>query len=370
MRDPMSASFSRDEGGGPLPIILAAGLSTFLISFILHHPDIPNSIYSDIVSFWSRPLAYGPLIPYVESSFEYPPISGLILYVSSIIGRNLNGYYLTFSLILLSAYIATLIATYLISRRRGVGWEYVLMFLVLSPSMYFYLVYNFDIVLTAFLMTSLLLLIKGRIVSSALTFSLAALSKLSNLILLPIILMHVERNKRLTYLLYALTPFAAVNLTLYLINPVVFSETYLYHVRWGLENAWFIVLFPSEGSWDTARLFSLFLAGYGLLKVYLIDDMELFRRVFMAFAVLLLSSYVFTPQMVIWLLPLLAVLGRVSPAYYVMEVANVGIILTWFLSPEPTKWGSLPQYLAVLRASALFYLLMEVYRGGASQPRA
>ncbi len=356
--------------GSPLTILLASGISTFLISFILHHPDIPNSIYSDIVSFWSRPLAYTPLIPYVESSFEYPPISGLILYVSSIIGRNLNGYYLTFSIILLFAYITTLVSTYLITRIREIRWEHVLMFLVLSPSMYFYLVYNFDIVLTAFLTSSLFLLLRGRIISSAIMFSFAALSKLSNLVLLPAILMHVEENKRLKYLLYAVIPFASVNLILYLINPAIFSETYLYHVRWGLENAWFIVLFPSEGSWDTARLFSLFLAGYGLLKVYLMDEEDMFRRLFMAFAVLLLSAYVFTPQMVIWLLPFLAVLGRISPAFYVMEVANVGIILTWFLDPEPTKWGSLPQYLAVLRASALFYLLVEVYRGDASQARA
>ena len=342
--------------------LLAAVLATFIISYILHHPEIHGRIYSDIVAFWTRPLVYNNRIPYIETSFEYPPIAGLVTYLSATIGRNVSLYYTVFSIFLLIGYLVTVLAADEIAQSRDIKEHVSIMFLALAPSLYFYLVYNFDIMFTAFLMLSFLYLERDRSSLSAVFFGLTALTKLMNLILLPIFLMFIKGwRKRIYYILTSLGVFAVVNLALFAVNPKVMAETYLHHVRWGLENAWFIVFFPSEDSWDTAKLFSMFLVGYGLMKVYLSRFGDLYERSFMAFSAFLLGTYVFTPQMVLWLLPFLAIIGRFSPAFFIMELANVGIILTWFTSPEPQKFGSIPQYLAILRAAALFYLLIEVY---------
>lgn len=342
--------------------LLAAALATFIISYILHHPEIHGGIYSDIVAFWSRPLVYNNQIPYMESFFEYPPIAGLVTYLSATIGRNLSLYYTAFSIFLLIGYLVTVLAADEIAQSRGVEEHVSTMFLALAPSLYFYLIYNFDIIFTAFLILSLLYLELDRSGLSAVFFSLAALTKLTNIVLLPIFLIFIKGwRKRIYYILISLGIFIVVNLALFAANPEVMAETYLYHVRWGLENAWFIAFFPSEDSWDTAKLFSMFLVCYGLMKVYLSRFGDLYERSFMAFSAFLLGTYVFTPQMVLWLLPLLAIIGRFSPAFYIMELANVGIILTWSTSPEPQKFGSIPQYLAILRAAALLYLLIEVY---------
>lgn len=342
--------------------LLAAVFATFIISYILHHPEISGRIYSDIVAFWVRPLVYENKIPYVESSFEYPPIAGLITYLSATIGRKVSLYYTTFSIFLLIGYLTTVLAADEIAQSRGIAEHISIIFLALAPSLYFYLIYNFDILFTAFLMLSFLCLERERRKLSSVFFGLAALTKLTNFVLLPILLMFIKGwRERIHYILISLGIFAVVNLTLFAVNPEVMAETYLHHVRWGLENAWFIAFFPSEESWDTAKLFSMFLVGYGLMKVYLSRFGDIYERSFMAFSAFLLGTYVFTPQMVLWLLPLLAIIGRFSPAFFIMELANVGIILTWFTSPEPQKFGSISQYLAILRAAALFYLLIEVY---------
>lgn len=342
--------------------LLSAASMTFIISYIIHHPSIQGRIYSDIVTFWIRPIVYDLRIPYVEAGFEYPPISGLVTYVSAYLGRDLAGYYTVFSLILLASYITLVWATAQIAEDKGVGLPYLMVYLALAPSLYFYLVYNFDVIFAAFIVLSLLYFERGRRYLSAAFFSLAALTKFMNVVLLPILLMSMRGwGERLRYAAAALAPFAAVNAALYALNPHLLTETYMHHVRWGLENAWFIIFFPSEGSWDTAKLFSALIVAYGLMKVYLADVGSLYERCFMAFSALLLGIYKFTPQMVLWLLPLLALTGRFSPVFFLMELANVGIILTWFTSPEPVKLGAIPQYLAVLRAAALFYLLIETY---------
>ena len=335
---------------------------TFIISYVLHHPGIQGRIYSDIVAFWVRPFVHKPMLPYVEFSFEYPPISGFVTYASALIGRDLATYYTVFSIILLIAYLVTVKATAEMAEEKGIDRQNLLIFLALAPSLYFYLVYNFDIIFVMFIVLSLLFFLRRKLFFSAVFFSLAALTKLINIVLLPIFLAFIEgRRRRVYYALMSLVPFGVINLALFAINPKVMTETYIHHVKWGLENAWFIVFFPSEGSWDTAKIFSALLIAYGLFKVYLAEGGDIYERSFMAFSAFLLGFYKFTPQMVLWLLPFLALMGRVSPVFFIMEIANVGIILTWFTSPEPVKFGSLPQYLAMLRAAALFYLLIDVY---------
>ncbi|PUA34303.1 MAG: hypothetical protein B9J98_00175 [Candidatus Terraquivivens tikiterensis] len=324
-------------------IIVSATLS-FTSSYLLHHPKIPGDIYSDIVSFWYRPLVNGVRIPYVQEGFEYPPLSGLIVYVSSLVGGGgLVPYYNTFSLVLFSFYMLLVLTVLKVMEEKNVPLIYAFIYLIFAPSVIYYLNYNFDVVFAAFLVLSLTFLEKGRYRLSALLFSFAMLTKLINVVLLPLILIYMKDWKgRMAYLFYALLPFATVNAALQVLNPSFIRETYIYHAKWGLENAWFVYLFPSRDSWDAAKLFSALLMVYGLLKVYISNSGGLYERSFMLLSTFLLTSYVFTPQMVIFILPFLAIAGRFQPAFYALEAGNVGILLTWFMEEDPLLPGSLP----------------------------
>lgn len=343
-------------------VIIATGFS-FIFSYLLHHPKIEGNIYSDIVSFWYRPLVREVKVPYIQEGFEYPPMAGLITYISSLIGGGeLIPYYNIFSIILFLFYMLLVLTVFKIMLEKNTPTYYLFIFLIFAPSTIFYLNYNFDIVFTSFTILSLTFFEKREYRLSALLFSAAMLTKLVNVVLLPMLLLYLkDRRDRLSYLFYALLPFAVVNIFLQMINPAFFKDTYFYHAEWGLENAWFVYLFPSRDSWDTAKLFSAALMIYGLLKIYLSNVGNLYGKVFMLLSVFLLTNYVFTPQMVIIILPFLAIIGQMFLAFYVMELSNVGIILTWFMEEDPLMPGTLPQNFALLRAAALLGILIEAY---------
>jgi len=342
-------------------VIYAAASSSFLTSFLIHHPELDNRIYSDILSFWFRHSSeVGP--PYISFPFEYPPISGFITYVSMILGGGIDGYYLIFSTIIFIFYIILIESVRrIISRRNGFD-ELIILFLAVSPSMILYMVYNFDVIFASLVILSLLLLEARRVRWSAMTLGAAALTKFMSFILLPVIVPYIEKRRdKVAYIAISLGSFCFVNAVLYILSPTIFPQTYLHHVEWGLENSWLIYLFPDEDSWNTAKLMSLILMAYALLKVYLSKARDIYDRCFMALTAFLLTNYVFTPQMILWLLPFLAIMGWVRWPYFIMEFANAGIILTWFSVPDPVKAYSLPQNLALLRAVTLFILLIQVY---------
>ncbi|MCF8884260.1 MAG: glycosyltransferase 87 family protein [Nitrososphaerota archaeon] len=353
-----------------LKFALVAATLSFITSYIIHHPKVPGNIYSDIMSFWYRPLVRDVLIPYVNYEFEYPPLAGLVTYVSALIGGGqLIPYYNVFSAIVFLSHILLITVVYRLAVEKNIPTTIVLIFSALSPSLIMYSNYNFDTIYIALLITSLALFEKGKLKSSALLFSASILMKLTSILLLPLLLFHINNKKdRLTCLFYVLVPIISVNLILQFLNHNFIDETYFYHVRWGLENAWFVYLFPQRDWWDTAKIFSFLLMLYALSKIYLkiIDgDGNVYEYSFMIFSAFLLTSYVFTPQMVIWLLPFMALMNPISTTFYIaytiLEVANVGIILTWFMEEDPLAAGSIPQNLALIRAAALFYLLLQVY---------
>ena len=341
--------------------VYAAAFSSFLTSYLIHHPRLSDRIYSDILSFWFRHSSeVGP--PYISFSFEYPPISGFVTYLSMILGGEIEGYYLIFSTVIFIFYIILIESVRrIISRRNGFD-ELVILFLAMSPSMIIYMVYNFDAIFISLVILSLLLLEARRLRWSAIALGAAALTKFMSFILLPVIVPHIEgKRNRVAYILISIGLFGIVNAILYVLNPAIFPQTYLHHAEWGLEDSWLIYLFPNEGSWNTAKLMSFILMAYALLKVYLSKVGDIYERCFMAFTAFLLTNYVFTPQMILWLLPFLAIMGWIPWPYFIMEFANAGIILTWFSVPDPVKAYSLPQNLALLRAITLFILLIQVY---------
>lgn len=355
-----------------LRFALVAATLSFIASYIIHHPKIPGNIYSDIVSFWYSPLVRDVLVPYVNYEFAYPPLAGFVTYISALIGGGqLIPYYNAFSTIVFLSHLLLITVVYRLAVEKNIPVVVVLIFSVLSPSLIMYSNYNFDTIYIALVITSLALFEKGRLKSSALLFSTSILTKLMSVLLLPLLLLHINNNRdRVTYMLYVLAPTILVNLVLQLLNHNFIDETYVFHARWGLENAWFVYLFPQRDWWGTAKIFSFLIMLYALSKIYLkiIDDSrDIYQCSFMVFSAFLLTNYVFTPQMVIWLLPLMALINPISITFYIayiiLEVANVEIILTWFMEEDPLAAGSIPQNLALIRAAALLYLLLQAYYG-------
>jgi len=339
-------------------------VASWLASGLIHFPQLPGSIYSDIVSFWWRDVG-GPQLrageaPCFQFFLEYPPASCVTLYLSALAGSgNIVRYYQAFFYLSLPAYIA--IAWSVIQLSRSSGHSPLGVIFVASPSLVVYGIYNFDHFAAAAAGVSAVLLTRGRLLWSGLAAGLGAAAKIYPALLLPLILLETRgwaRGRFLIGFAAGAAPFYIAQETL---NPSMLVRFIEYHGGWGLENAWYIWVFHDQFS-PTAKLLGS-LVGALLVLYFSLSRGPLLSRMFLIVSSWLIMSYVFTPQMVIWLIPLMPAVARlVLPYWPSLEVSNVAIILTWFGDFNPLLPPSPPQVMALIRAASLGLMIYSVYR--------
>ena len=331
----------------------AIGLAVWTLSVILHHPSLDWAIYSDVISFWhSKPGLRQGGVACVNYFLEYPPASCTIITAARILGGPSEiGYYMAFSLLSLPAYIILSISTLRLYPENRSGAYPILA----SPSLIIYGIYNFDHFVAAFMALSLYLHLRGRVFLSTFFLGVAVAVKA-----IPILLIHLYfggghvRMKALGLLL-GLAPFTYP----IILNPSYLVEFTQFHAGWGLENAWYLWLVGDPFS-SSAKVFGVWIGLILLIRAYL-ADLGFLQKSFLILSSWLLSSYVFTPQMALMLVPLIPASGKLIILWPVFEAANISIILTWFTTPTPTLPWTLPQTMALARAAVLAGMFGLVY---------
>jgi hypothetical protein len=348
--------------------VLIASISTSLAAIFFSaafHSGGFNAPYSDILSFWQRSWVASGQVPYSPGTFlEYPPVSGLVLYASRIVGGSIAGvvgsiyagYYDSFSVLSLFAAVAIAWSTWRLAGDLGVRLNPIYFLL---PSMLVYGVYNFDLFNALFIVLCLQFFVEKRRGWSASFMGLAIATKLVAGVLLPIFLLElVSWKDRTRYVAVSLVVAAAFFVPIAIYNFGYFSQFLSYYSSWGLEDAWYIWIFGDQFSM-AAKIFGVILMAVLLVRVYTLK-MPLVQRSFLALSAYLLSTTIFAPQFTVMLIPLVAVLALNSPWLYCMEVFNALIIFSWFSVPDPTHVGTAPQAIALVRSASLALLTLSV----------
>ena len=341
-----------------LAACISSSAAAILLSIVLHSPWAVPNIYSDIGAFWGRSWVAGGQFPNSspDTFFEYPPVSGLILYGARVLGGNYTGYYLSFSAFSLVAVAVLAWSTWRLASKMGVRVNPLYFFL---PSIVIYGVYNFDLFNALFVMLSIQLFVEKRRGWSAVFLGLAFATKLVAIVLLPVFLIEIAGWKsKLSYFATGSVVAAAFFLPIVLVNPGYVSLAYNFLSTWGLEDAWYLFLFGDQFS-RTAKLFGLVLMLALFVRIYTLKT-PLVQRIFLVLTAYLLSTYIYAPQFNVMMLPIVAVLALTTPSLYFWEVFNALIILTWFTFPDPTHAWSVPQDFALLRAAALGLMGLSV----------
>lgn len=340
---------------------LSASVASVFLSFIIHSPWSDPNFYSDIGSFWLRSGVQLGQVPYLQYFFEYPPVSGAILYLARVLGGgSYDGYFSAFGAFSLAAAAGIAWSCWRIARALGSKLNPLYFFL---PSMLFYGVYNFDLFNALFVILSVQFFLEGRRDASAVSLALSVATKLVGVVLLPLYILELKDNRqRLRYLAVS----AAIVVLIYL--PVLlFASGYVqqflsYYSTHGLEDAWYVWIFQTPFS-KYAGWFGLALSGALLLRVYTLK-IPLVPRLFLALAGYLLGATIYAPQYSVMLIPLVVVLAIEDPSLYAWEVFNALIILTWFLpgvTNQTYPW-TLPQTMALLRTASLAWLCVALLR--------
>jgi len=344
--------------------IMVVTTAVFVLSAIVHSSSSQPNIYSDITSFWGRREVAEGLIPYVDFVFEYPQLCGLITYVSASIGRTPQAYYALMSFFLYLFTVGSAVLTYLLAKTSGFDTSRIYRYFLLAPSMIIYLVYNFDIINTFFVLLALYTFQRGKTRLSAASIGLGVLSKLTPVLLIPIFAQKLKTWRRqLVFVAIAVAIPVLANAPLAAASFENWWGGYKWHIDWGLEDSWLVFLFPDSGSWGTAKLLSEILILLVVARVIVWKNDDLIRKSFAMLGGFLLVTYVYTPQMNLMLLPFFVLSSESLLLFYPWELANAFIILSWFTVPTPpgpTAAYTTPQWSALVRALLLLLILAQV----------
>ncbi len=354
------------QGRNGVYLGLGSMMTALLLSIQMHSPWATPGNYSDLMgSFWGRDWLQAGSLPYVNSSysaFEYPPVSGLLLYATKAIGVTYDGYYLTFAALSVAAGAVIVLSCWSIARRSGreLGPFYFML-----PSFVVYGIYNFDLFHAMFVILSLQFFLKGNRKLSALFLGLAVSTKLASGVLLPLFILESKGTRpKASFLAVFLAVVGAVNIPFAALNFNNFLAGYQFIGNWGLEDAWYVWIFQSPNNWFIAKIFGLGIAAFLLIFVYSMKG-DLTSKIFLALAAYLLGTYIYSPQFNLLLLPIIAVLDLKSPWLFLWEGFNAMIILTWFIpGSSPTLPGSWPQAFSLFRAVSLAFLSVSLIPSG------
>lgn len=322
----------------PLRVILLTGTAVFWLGVIRTVPCMVNGwgdpdryehlCYSDIPVLYSlRGLADG-MVPYLEwpqgsHPLEYPVLIGLTMYVSalivSVLGMvgNAVSFYLVTMVILYAFFLLALVAVSRTVTNRP--WDGLL--LALSPVVFFASTVNWDWPAIAFTAASLWVWSRKLPFWAGILLGLAIAAKFYPVLLLGPLLLLCLRAGRLgdwaKYLGGAVVGWLVVNIPFMIANTEGWQYFFTFSADRGQDFGSVWLAFQTFGfgvpadSINTVALVTFLVACIGIAVVILMAPTR--PRVgqvsFLIVAAFLITNKVYSPQFVLWLLPL-AILAR------------------------------------------------------------
>lgn len=322
-----------------------------------------------------------PLV-YKDYFFEYPPVIGFLWQFTTCLSIQLsfpNEYFSTeyqvyierassinFIVNVFVLGITFVLLIYVLERRINIDYKK-LLWLVLSPSVFLYLFYNWDVLCIFFYAISIYFYSGKKYFKAGVFIGLSVSTKL--LTLIPALIYLIDSMKhRYSFakfvmgFIIGMLPF--VFFLVY--SPSGFWAFIQYHGSWYCENCLYALLIEDIFS-QLHRLLFIFTEGLVIILsiiMYLKHD-DLHRIGFYSFLGTISLSYIFTPQMLLMLIPL-ALINLNHNEYrlfFISDFLNALIIPIFFaeLSSGVSPWniGSLTQTLAQFRNLILLFLYIH-----------
>ena len=296
---------------------------------LLHGAGAPevylNGCYSDWTSLYgARGLAENPWAPFTTADFEYPVLMSVVAALTAVIipGPLAGDSTIYFGVNILFGFIlwmATVLLTAKTARLRP--WDAAMV--AVAPGLILAGSINWDIWAVALLAAAMYAASRGRPIATGVFIGLGAAMKLYPLFLLGALLILAVRDK--SYLRFvqitaaALGSWFAVNLPLMLANWDAFLKFYTFSSERGASwsSVWHVWNLVAERtghdplSADTVGLLAAggFALSCGVIFIYGIRATHrprLAQLMFLIVAAFILFNKVYSPQFVIWLIPLVA----------------------------------------------------------------
>ncbi len=358
-----------------LAAVVLVGISSALIHAVyglsIAYRNIWATLaYSDILSM--RGVAHIPGLPYLDYQLEYPVLTGLFIRFMGVLGTG-NWQYYVLTCAGLIAFAA--LATYFLYRTMSdAGRRTFLLCWVVAPSMFIFLIYNWDIMAVLCVTVALYLAAKERDCLAAVALAFGFSCKLYPVLYLVPLLM-----KRRTLASWArlIGAFAVTALAINLFFMVSNFHGWYYFFSfnstrppnedsiWGLACYWIRPLTIGQVnivSWV------LFAAGAAIV-VWRFRHQSTVKLWFALTLVFVLANKVFSPQYALWLLPFFVLLPDLADRagrglFYAFELSNLAVLLGFLSHAGPAKQAEALVYafqaFSVVRHIVLICILARI----------
>ncbi len=316
-------------------------------------------------------------VPYIDYKFEYPPVVGLIWYLSTStafaysnsLKEAIRLHYHIHAIVITTFYAVLVYSLYLLLKTTQRSIFRLLVFLL--PSTFTYMIYNWDIITIAFATLGVLLVLREKYFLSGLLQGFSISTKIltvgiSFYYIIKFLIVEKKKEPGLKFLAGFAVSGVLPFILLYVISPKGFLEFLYHHSSWYCENCIYLLII--QDIFSRFHLVFFYTIITIIASTFLLFELpwrnisiqEEFKYLFLAVMSLILFNYVFSPQMLLIITPL-AILTLKSlelVIFMLVDVFNALIIYTFFKYPNPWFFGSVTQNMALTRNLLLLLLFI------------
>ncbi|MEM2006793.1 MAG: hypothetical protein QW154_04095 [Sulfolobales archaeon] len=310
-------------------------------------------------------------VPYIDYSFEYPPLVGLLWYISTCFSITItlrsestspyassyihsiaelhfivNAFFLSLSLLLSVFFLHRLVIT----STKKPSFLSIATWLVL-PSTILYSIYNWDVICLAFALSSLVALHRKKYFTSGALIGASIATKLMTASIAYTISLYLllrshrgEKLRNFSLFLLGISIFGATPyVTLLVVSPRGFFDFVAHHSAWYCENCIYLLFIHDIFSYLHRTLAIALVIILAITIALLIfnrksieDSSWLYKLSTLSTLGAVLFNYVFSPQMILLFSPLVMVffvkISRI--AYIASDTANSLIMVLFFYDSD------------------------------------
>jgi hypothetical protein len=342
-------------------IVLLIASSLWIFAALTKLPLSVPSYYSDVGYLWIRDVYTGHhnlQIPYYQYELEYPQMIGLLIYIGQVVSTyfpflidTYNTFVAVEGILEYPFMIGTLYNLYMLCGKLNLSKNRIYLYIISTLTFIVYGFYNWDFLVAYFVTLAIWLYLDRKFDWAAVALALGVLTKFTpGIMIFPMLYGLKKWRAMIRFTLIAAVVWGAVNLPFAIANFDTWVKLFIGYSapNHQLQNTWISMVISASGLGDIlsgARAGQVLSFGiFFFLMIYsLLTKRTVFEKILMTWYAWYGVVYLFDPQMMIQLFPIVVLTPAFNLFFYrLADVLNAFIILFYFIGSSHPE---LPRYL-------------------------